>query len=148
MSTTRSDATAYPYPVLSRLHEIGGKPNCQRILRTLQELTANAASVDSVYGIHGHVFLTMTPTAYQMLNDGIAFVPPAVFNPAITVGAAAIIAESVCQHSDHKAYKLMLHVETTLHKMLLTSRDEIYWHRMHQHTILYSVGFRRASIIV
>ena len=141
MSTTYSDATAYPYPVLSRLHEIGGKPNRQSILRTLQELTANAASVDSVYGLHGHVFLTMTPTTYQALNDGTAFVPPLVPdpNPAIVAGSAAVVAESVRQHSvDTKAYTLMRHVQNTLRKMLLDSGDEIYWRRMRQHTILYS----------
>ena len=110
------------YPVLSRLHEIGGKPNHQRIFRTLQELTANAASVDSVYGIHGHVFLTMTPTTYQTLNDGTAFVPPLVPdpNPAITAVAAAIVAESVRQHSfDTKAYTLMHHVQEVPVKLLV-----------------------------
>jgi hypothetical protein len=141
MSTAYSDANAYPYPVLSRLHEIGGKPNRQKILRTLQELTANAASVDSIYGIHGHVFLTMTPATYKTLNDGTAFVPPLVPdpNPAITAGSAAVVAESVRQHSvDTKAYTLMRHVQNTLRKMLLDSGNEIYWRRMRQHTILYS----------
>ena len=114
MLTTHSNATVYPYPVFSHLHEIRGKPNCQRILRTLQELTANTASVDSVYGIHGHVFLTMTPTAYQTLNDGVVYVLLAVPdpNPAITAGGAAIVVESVRQHSvGHKAYMLMCHVQ-------------------------------------
>jgi hypothetical protein len=59
--STSNKVTTYAYPVLSRLHEIGGKPNRQRILRTMQELTANAVSVDSLYGDHGHTFLTKTP---------------------------------------------------------------------------------------
>ena len=52
MSTSNSDATAYPYPVLSRLHDIGAKPNRVKTLRTTEELTANAASADSIYGNH------------------------------------------------------------------------------------------------
>ena len=38
-------------------------------------------AVDSVYIDHGHVFLTMTPTAYQLRNADVAFVLPA---PAAT----------------------------------------------------------------
>jgi pyrimidine deaminase RibD-like protein len=52
----------------------------------------------------------MTPTAYQTLNNGVAYVLPAVPdpNPTITAGGAAIVANSVRQHSvDHKAYTLM-----------------------------------------
>lgn len=142
MSTSTSDATAYPYPILSRLHELGGKPNRQKILRTTQELTANAASVDSIYGEHGHAFLTMPAAAYQALNGGIAFVHPIRPdpNPVIIAGAtAAVIAEAVRQHSvSQKSYKLMRQVQTTLRKMLLDSSDEIYWRRMRQDVILYS----------
>jgi hypothetical protein len=141
MST--SDATAaYPYPILSRLHEVGAKPNRQRILRTEEELTANAASVDSVYGDHGHAFLTMSPANYQTLNDGVAFNPPEQPdpNPVIPAGAtAAAIAEAVRQHGvAQKAYALMRLVQATLRKMLLDSSDEIYWRRMRQPVILYS----------
>jgi hypothetical protein len=142
MSATTSDATAYPYPTLSRLHDIGGKPNRQKILRTTQELTANASSVDSIYGDHGHVFLTMTPATYQALNGGVAFVPPVqpTTHPTIVAGAtAAVISETVRQHEvGQKAYRLMRLVQATLRKMLLNSSDEIYWRRLHQEIILYS----------
>jgi hypothetical protein len=140
--STNEQATAYTYPILSRLHEIGGKPNRQHILRTTQELTANAASVDSIYGNHGHAFLTMTPADYTMLNGGVAFVPPVQPppNPEFAAGAsAATIAEAVRQHGvRQKGYALMRTVQATLRKMLLTSSDEIYWRRMRQNIILYS----------
>jgi hypothetical protein len=137
-----SDATAYPYTVLSRLHEVGAKPNRQKILRTTQELTANAASVDSVYGDHGHAFLTMSPASYQVLNGGQAFAMPAQpdQNPTIVVGAtAAVIAETVRQHkASQEAYRLMRRVQANLRKMLLESSDEIYWRLLRQDLILYS----------
>ena len=75
-STTNSDVTAYPYPVLSCLHDLGAKPNRVKILRTTEELTTNAASMDSIYGDHGHAFLTMTAASYQQLNGGQVFIPP------------------------------------------------------------------------
>jgi hypothetical protein len=139
---TTSDATAYTYPILSRLHEVGGKPNRQRILRTTQELTANAASVGSIYSNHGHAFLIMSPEDFQVLNDGVAFIPPVqpAPNPEFVAGAtAAVIAEAVRQHGvNQKAYACMCLVQATLRKMLLDSSDEIYWRRMRQNIILYS----------
>jgi hypothetical protein len=98
---TSNEVTTYVYPILSRLHEIGGKPNRQHILRTTQELTVNAGSAVSLYGDHGHTFLTMSPKDYQVLNGGVAFVMPVqpVPNPDIVAGAtAAAIAEAVRQH--------------------------------------------------
>jgi hypothetical protein len=142
MSDLTSDATAYPYPILTRLHQAGGSPNRQSILRTTQELTANAASIDSAYGDHGHAFLVMTPTNYQALNGGNAFVPPVAPgpNPIIAAGAtAAAIAEAVRQHEGHlKAYRLMRHVQAKLRKMLLDSSDDLYWSLLRHEELLYS----------
>ena len=143
MSTTNhSDATAYPYPILSRLHDIGAKPNRVKILRTTEELTANAASVDSIYGDHGHAFLTMTAAAYQQLNGGQVFIPPLppALNPAIIPGqTAAQISETVRRHkAEQDAYRLMRRVQTNLRKMLLDSSDEIYWRLLRQDLLLYS----------
>jgi hypothetical protein len=140
--STSNEVTTYAYPILSRLHEIGGKPNRQRILRTTQELTANSASVDSLYGDHGHTFLTMSPEDYQVLNGGIAFVMPAqpAPNPDIVTGATtAVITETVRQHGVHqKAYARMRLVQAMLRKKLIDSSDKIYWRRMHQNILLYS----------
>jgi cell fate (sporulation/competence/biofilm development) regulator YlbF (YheA/YmcA/DUF963 family) len=149
MST--NEVRTYAYPILSCLHEVGGNPNRQRILRTMQELTANAALVDSLYGVHGHTFRTMSPNDYQVLNRGIVFVMPVqpVPNPDIIAGATtAVIAETVRQHGVHqKVHAHMCLIQATLRKILLDSSDEIYWRRMHQNIILYSGRMVRELLI-
>ena len=142
MSTNNNGATVYPYPILSHLHEIGAKPNRVKILRTTEELTANATSVDSIYGDHGHAFLTMTPVSYQQFNGGQVLVQPmqSAQNPTIIPGStAAQISESVRQHkASQDTYRLMRRVQTNLREMLLESSDEIYWRLLRQDLLLYS----------
>ena len=52
-----------PYPILSRLHKIGGKRNRQKILRTFQELTANPTNWGELHLPFVTVALDPTGTA-------------------------------------------------------------------------------------
>jgi hypothetical protein len=134
-------ASSFPHPVLTRLHETGRKPTRTQILVTQTELNANAASVDSVYGPHGHTFLTLSPEQYQALNGGIAFeipVAPAM-NPTHAQGATGnVITEGVRQHTvAWKAYRLMRATETKLRNQLLEAGDDTYWRRLRMATLGY-----------
>ena len=122
--------------------------NCKKILCSTQKLSATALSADSVYGDHGHAFLTMTLASYQILNRvGPNLVPPVhqsnqPRNPQSSLRATApAIAKAVRQ--EHKAnsqdaYSLIRPVQTNLRKMLLDTSNKIYWHLLCQYIILYS----------
>jgi hypothetical protein len=142
MSVNESiSASSFPHPVLTRLHEAGRKPTRTQILVLKTELNANAASVDSLYGAHGHLFLTLSAAEYHTLS-GIQFEipgPPPMNPPPHAAGAAAhVTAEAVRQHGvEWKSYKLMRRVETELRNQLLAAADDTYWRRMRMATLGY-----------
>ena len=70
--TTATFTFAYPNPSLSRLDD-NGEPNRQTILKAKRELCANAKSIDSVWGIHGHLFLILNEAEYATLNNNVIF---------------------------------------------------------------------------
>ena len=146
MTTDASEAvvatTPYPHPVLTRLHEPGRPPTRKALLQVEIELNANAASVDSVYGAHGHVFLTLPDDDYTTLNEGQQFdIPPQPpIDPALPAGATqAQITETVRQHTNAwSAYRRMRKTEVELRNQLLAAADDIYFRPLRHPTLGYA----------
>jgi hypothetical protein len=127
--STNSDALAYTYTTLSRLYEIGGNPTRKAITRTTKELTANAAGVESIYGKHGQVFLSLSAAKYEVLNRGVVFIMPdaPAANLVIPDNATQhFITEEVRQNGVNvKGYNLLRQVQNTLRKQLLESTNKV-----------------------
>ena len=121
--SNESDSLTFPHPVLTRLHAPGKKPTRQQILLTTTELNANAATVDSTHGQHGHSFLTITPAIYTVMNAGVAHVdpgpPPLVPVYPNNAPTGAQISEAVRTHGEAwRAHRLMRKTENTLRNQL------------------------------
>jgi hypothetical protein len=97
------------------------------------KLDANSSSVDSVFGNHGHVFLTLSPAEYTDLH-GVPFQIPEQppIDPPPPPGAnanptAAHLAKALQLHTNAwTAYKLMRATERDLHNQLLAAADNVY----------------------
>lgn len=143
MAETNNTTTPnFPHPVLTKIHEPGRKPTRQSILTCQTELTANAASVDSVYSEHGHAFLTMTPLDFTALNGGVPFVMPVrpPMDPVHVQGAtAAQITEDNRLHAQAwKAYTLMRQTQQQLRNQLLAAGDDLYFRAVKPPVLGYS----------
>jgi hypothetical protein len=126
--------TIYPHTTLTRLHEPGHKPTRKQILLVQLELDANSSSVNSVFGNHCHVFLTLSPAKYADLHGApfqIPEQPPMDPTPPPGGNAnptAAQLAEALRLHTNAwKAYKLMRATERNLRNQLLAAADNVYW---------------------
>ena len=129
--TDRAPASAFPHRVLTRLHDPGHRPTRQKLLLVQRELNANARTVESVHGEHGHMFLTMPIEQYQPLHGDEPFVMPAKPTPDPVHGdnvTAARITENTRIHTNQWAqYRLMKATDRDLRNLLLTAADEDYW---------------------
>ena len=100
------------------------------------ELDANSSSVDSVFGNHGHVFLTLLPSEYTEYTDlhGAPFQipeqPPMDSPPPPGAKAnptAAQLAKALRLHTNAwTAYKLMRATERDLRNQLTAAADDVY----------------------
>jgi uncharacterized coiled-coil protein SlyX len=144
MSTLNdADSLSFPHPVLTRLHAPGKKPTRPQILQVQLELNANAATIDSIHGPHGHSFLTIAPADYTVLNGGVVFVIPAKppIEPVYANAAptAFQISEAVRQHAAAwRTYRLIRKTESSLRNQLLAAADDVYWRRMRLPTLGYA----------
>lgn len=123
--------STFPYVVLSPVATSTTQPTYQSIHQAQRELNANAASVYSSAGggLHGHLALTITPAAYQLLA-GVPFdvppVPPAV--PVMPPQAtAAQIAEGIRLHADNsKIFHRYHDLDKSLLRQLIAATPAFY----------------------
>lgn len=134
---------AWPYPVLLRTHEPGQRPTRERVLETIAQVNANAASVTtSTLGAPGFGLLGLTLSAaeYQGLT-GQAWIRPDQPDQAPNVAHDATqfqIAEANRQHRvEWEQYNLMLHTDNTLRNQLLSASDDVYYRALYQPILGY-----------
>jgi len=146
MVDNSASLTIYPHTTLTRLHGPGHKPTRKQILLVQLELDANSSSVDSVFGNHGHVFLTLSPAEYADLHGApfqIPEQPPMDPTPPPGGNAnptAAQLAEALRLRTNAwKAYKLMRATERNLRNQLLAAADNVYWQRLRHVRLGYNM---------
>jgi hypothetical protein len=133
-----NDTTKYPNAILTCLHEGDAKRRRERLLKVLKEIHEKSSSIDSVYGLHGHSFITQLAAAYTELNDGKPFVeaeePP--LQPFHLPAAAQFeINETNRQYNyNTTAYNKMRLTLLPLRNRLKDAANPIYWtHIVHHH---------------
>ena len=142
-SSSESESISFPHPVLSRLHAPGKKPTRPQILQVQTELNANAASIDTIHGAHGHSFLSIAPADYTILNAGVAFAippqPPAQPVYPNNAPTSHQISEAARTHAEEwRAYRIMRKTESSLRNQLLAAADDVYWRRLRLPTLGYA----------
>ena len=116
----------FPYPVLSPICPLGGKPT-YLTLRTAQlQLNMNAKSVHTHRGggEFGHLVLTMTPAKYLTITPIPFDIPvPPTRNPVHAVGATGnAMTETNRQHkADQKEYDTFIAVQNALRSQLIAA---------------------------
>ena len=76
--TAASITASFPNPILSPIATVTSPPTYATIRLAQTQLNANATTVPSYAGdgIHGHLALTLTPTAYLLISGNVPFLPP------------------------------------------------------------------------
>jgi len=134
MTTTTEKPKYLHKRTLSRLHAPGHEPNRREVLQSIKELNANAASIRTVYGHHGHLFLSTLPERFTALNNNVTFTIPDMppVNPVLPNNPTGpVIIEANRVHAAAVvAYDLMRSVEMDLHNQLLKSADDTYFEEL------------------
>ena len=128
----------WPHSPLSRFHAPGHKPSREAVLKTLEQLNANAASVNSfTLGApnSGLLGLTLSPAEYTA-TFGVPWNRPAqpANLPVFPAGAHGPQRDEIKAEHDFNwaQYNLMIECETALRNMVLEAADPTYWQELHQ----------------
>ncbi len=145
---------AWPYPTLSKFHEPGEEPNQQLLDITIQEVRANATSIETRIGAGEYAFLgIVTEDAEYQLLTGAAnpWAPPVQPDQHPNIPPRASHAEAARRTREHatswEQYNLYLAAHNTLKTQLLQAADGIYWEALKVPGVGYRPNLTAREII-
>ena len=120
--------TYFQHKLLTKIH---GKPTYPTLHKLHTELKANASSVPSTLGggLHGHLGLILTPTAYATLQPTTPWVTPpnpGPFVPPAAGTAAQLDAARTVWVESHQCFEMYQATEKALIAQVVDAVDTIY----------------------
>ena len=117
---------SFPKPVLTK---ISGKPSYDTLKIVKDELSKNAASIQTELGggNHRYLALTVSPAVYATLSE-IVFVAPTLPSPVATTGMTGpqILAANRAYDANKKKFKEYNALQNALKKQLVIAVEDIY----------------------